>query len=70
MSHVLKEYETRYEKITVEEVSEFKFITTFYDKEVSLEEDRDVSVFETYAGALDYAFDLLVKLLREGGTIK
>lgn len=62
---ILKVYEQKDAKITVEEVSPFKFITTFLDKETSSENDRDVSEFETYGGALDYAFDLMAKLLKE-----
>lgn len=45
-------------KITIEEL-ESTYITTFWDKNLTLEVDRQVFEFETYGGAIDRALELL-----------
>lgn len=51
-------------RITVEEIDPFKFIATFWDKERELNNDRAVYVFETFGGAMECAFDLLIERMR------
>lgn len=62
----MKVFEHKTAKVTVEQISEFEFITTFWDKETDLEADREVYEYETYGGALDEAFDIMSQLIKEG----
>jgi hypothetical protein len=58
----IKVFENNDCKITVEEVGDFRFITTLWDKTMELEVDRRVEEFETYGGAVDRAFDHLSEI--------
>jgi hypothetical protein len=62
---VIKEYESSKAKITVEELTGHRFITTYWDKSMSLEADRQVFEFETYGGALGKALDLSMEVLMD-----
>lgn len=65
----LKLWQSQHSKITVEEINAFRFITTFWDKTECLEVDREVYEFETFGGAVDKAFDLLIECIpSRGGT--
>lgn len=63
MATVLKTYEGNQAKITVEEISCDRYITTYWDKTSSTEADRQVFKFETYGGALGKALDLSIDIL-------
>jgi hypothetical protein len=58
-----KKVDIGYCRITVEELTAFKFIATFWDSEMELEEDRSVQEFETFGGAMERAFDFLITAL-------
>lgn len=64
--YLIKKYNTKLYKITVEERQGLyanDFIATFWDKQDCYEVDRQVFVFETFGGAMNKAFDLLVEQL-------
>lgn len=50
---------TEYFRYTVEEVSPFKFIATYWDKEMELEFDRTVREFETSGGAFQECLEMI-----------
>lgn len=58
-SEIIKDFNCKVVRITVEELSEFKFIATEWIKDECLEVDRKVYSFETFGGACGQAFDLL-----------
>lgn len=58
----IKKFENKNCKITVEEITAFKFIATFWNKQDCYEVDRQVYEFETFGGATDKAFDLLTEI--------
>lgn len=63
---VVRKFDNKRFQITVEERRDNSWIVTFWDKEDCYKEDRNVYVFETFGGAMDEAFGLLVKVV--GGT--
>lgn len=58
---IIKRYEDKLIKITVEEKDSFKFIATKWDKLICHENDRDVFVYESSGGAFYKAFDILAE---------
>ncbi len=58
-----RQFDTVDFRITIEEVSSFKFIATLWDKKTSYEFDQQVFDFETFSGACDHALDLMFKYM-------
>ena len=60
---LIQKIENSQYKITVEEISEFKYIATFWQKSYCLEVDREVFEFESFGGAAYKALELTCKIL-------
>lgn len=66
---ILKKFENNKTKITVEQISEFKFISTTWDKNSEYEVDRKVFEFETFGGAMDKAWEFLMEKSEHGAPL-
>lgn len=70
-NYVFKKFKNKDYQITVEEVNNMdlvnSFIVVFKNKKLK---SKSVYEFETYGGACDVAFDLLVDILNESPYIK
>lgn len=61
----IKYWDSEHTRVTVEEVTETKYIATVWDKKYCLEVDREVYEFETFGGAVDKAFDIMAAFLND-----
>ena len=57
--NILFDLNTEFFRYTVEEITPFRFIATFWEKEMCLEFDREVRSFETSGGAFQGCLEMI-----------